>query len=137
MKTMLCAAFPGSGKTFICENTNIKAVEVEYWKYKYGRRKEYVADIRKHLGTVDYIFIATDPEGLELLREEGLAITLVYPKKELRGEYLDRYIKRDSPHDFIGAFMKHWDAWIDELKEQTRCRHIVLDKGQYLRDVLI
>jgi hypothetical protein len=49
---------------------------------------------------------------------------------------LDRYIERDSPYDFIGTFMKHWDIWINELKEQKYCKHIVLKKGQYLQDIL-
>ena len=135
--TVLYAAFCGTGKSFICEKTKIKSVEVEYWKYKdKGLQKEYIEDIKKHFGIVDYIFIATDPEGLKLLHNEGFHITLVYPKNELRNEYLDRYIERDSPHDFIGVFMKYWNPWINELKEQTYCNHIVLEKGQYLQDVL-
>jgi len=135
--TILCAAFCGTGKTHICEKTNINAIEIEYWKYKdKGLEKEYVEDIKNHLGKVEYIFIATDPEGLKLLHNEGLNITLIYPKNELRNEYLDRYLDRDSSHDFIGVFMKYWNPWINQLKEQDYCKHIVLDKGQYLLDVL-
>ncbi len=136
--TVLCAAFCGTGKTFICEKTDIKAVEIEYWKYKdKGLQKEYVEDIRKQLGEAQYIFIATDPEGLKLLHNEGFDnIILVYPKDELRNEYLDRYIERDSPHDFIGVFMKYWNPWINELKDLKYCKHIVLEKSQYLKDVL-
>lgn len=137
LKTILCAAFCGSGKTYICEKTNIKAIEIEYWKYKdNGLQKEYIEDVRKNIGKVDYIFISTDPEGLKLLHEDGFEITLVYPENELRNEYLDRYILRDSPYDFIGTFMKYWNLWIDELKEQKYCKHIVLKSGQYLKDVL-
>lgn len=137
MKTVVCAAFCGSGKTYICENTNIKSIEIEYWKYKdNGLQKEYIDDINKYFGNVDYIFISTDPEGLRLLHDNGFDIVLVYPKNELREEYLDRYIARDSPYDFIGAFMKYWNIWIDELKEQTYCSHIILEKGKYLQDVI-
>lgn len=136
-KTVLCAAFCGVGKTYICEKTNIKSVEIEYWKYKdKGLQKEYIEDINKYFGNVDYIFISTDPEGLKLLHDEGFDIVLVYPKNELRDEYLDRYIARDSPYDFIGAFMKYWNLWINELKKQNYCKHIVLKNGQYLQDVL-
>jgi hypothetical protein len=135
--TVLCAAFCGAGKTYICEKTDIKAVEVEYWKYKEkGLFKEYVEDVKKYIGKVDYVFIATEPDGMKLLNDEGFDITLVYPKNELRNEYLDRYIERDSPYDFIGTFMKHWHIWIDELKEQKYCKHIILDSGQYLQDIL-
>lgn len=137
MKTKIYASWCGTGKTFICNNTDVKAVEVEYWKYKEkGLFKEYVEDVKKQFGKVDYIFIATEPDGLKLLNDEGFEITLVYPKNELRNEYLDRYIERDSPADFIGVFMKYWDVWINELKKQYYCKHIVLDKGQYLYDII-
>jgi hypothetical protein len=135
--TIICAAFCGTGKTYICKKTNIKSIEIEYWKYKdKGLQNEYVEDIKKHFGLVDYIFISTDPDGLQLLHNKGFDITLVYPENHLRNEYLDRYIARDSPYDFIGSFMKYWDSWIDELKEQTYCHHIVLKSGQYLYDVI-
>jgi hypothetical protein len=136
-KTLLFAAFCGSGKTFVCEKTNIKAIEIEYWKYKdKGLNKEYLEDIKNNIGKVEYIFISTDPESLKLLNQDGFEITLVYPENELRNEYLDRYILRDSSCDFIGAFMKYWNIWIDELKDQKYCKHIVLKRGQYLQDVL-
>lgn len=135
--TKLYAAFCGCGKTYVCENVNINAVEIEYWKYKdFGLQKEYIDDIHKHFGKVDYIFISTDPEGLKLLYQQGFKITLIYPMNELRNEYLDRYIQRDSSPDFIGTFMKYWHTWINELKEQDYCKHIVLSKGQYLSSIL-
>lgn len=137
MKTLLYAAFCGSGKTYTCENTDIKAIEIEYWKYKDSSKEKYLKDIEENIGKVDYIFISTDPEGLKLLSNKGYDITLVYPKKELRNEYLDRYINRDSSADFIGNFMKYWDVWIDELANQDYCNHIVLNKNQYLYDYLI
>jgi len=135
-KTVLISAWCGTGKTYICENTDINSIEIEYWKYKdKGLYKEYLEDIKKNIGIVDFIFISTELDGLKLLNN-GFDITLVYPKNELRNEYLDRYIKRDSPHEFIGAFMKYWDVWINELKDQSYCKHIILEKGQYLQDVI-
>jgi hypothetical protein len=133
IKTLIYAVWCGAGKTYICEKTNINACEIEYWKYKdYGLKKEYLQDIKNQMGKVDYIFISTDPEGLKLLKTEGYNITLIYPENALRNEYLDRYIERDSSYDFIGTFMKHWNIWLDELKEQDYCKHIILKKGEYL-----
>ena len=51
IKTILCASFCGTGKTFICENSQFKAVEVEYWKYK-GVEKEFLQDVKKLIGVV-------------------------------------------------------------------------------------
>ena len=129
------AAFCGTGKTYICNQTNIDAIEIEYWKYKdKGLQKEYIDDIKKQIWNVDYIFISTEPEGLKLLQNNGFDIILIYPRNELRNEYLDRYIERDSPYDFIGAFMKYWNVWLNELKDQDYCQHIVLGSGEYLQD---
>lgn len=137
VNTLVLAAFCGTGKTYICEKTNINAIEIEYWKYKdRGAVTEYVDDIKKYFGVMDYIFICTDPEGLKPLANEGINITLVYPKNELREEYLDRYIERDSPYDFIGSLMKYWNTFIDELKTLDYCKHIILERGQYLQDIL-
>ena len=72
MNTIICAAFCGAGKTYICNNTSMKSIEVEYWKYKEkGLYKEYIEEINNYIGKVDYIFISTDPEGLKLLNEVG------------------------------------------------------------------
>lgn len=38
--------------------------------------------------------------------------------------------------NFIGAFMKYWNTWLNELKDIVYCKHIVLDKGQFLEDIL-
>jgi len=73
---------------------------------------------------------------LKLLNDNGYTITLIYPENELRNEYLDRYIERDSPYEFIGTFMKDWNIWLDELKKQSYCNHIILKKGEYLHDVI-
>ena len=137
MYTILYAAFPGTGKTYLCNQTNINAIEIEYWKYKNDRlQKKYIEDIKKQIGNIDYIFISTEPKGLKLLQKQGFDIILVYPKNELKNEYLDRYIARDSPPDFIGVFMKYWDTWINELKEQNYCKHKILKSGEYLQDII-
>ena len=135
--TILYAAFPGTGKTHVCDQTDINAIEIEYWKYKdEGLQKEFIEDVKKQIGNVDYIFLSTEPDGLKLLQEQGIDITLVYPENELRNEYLDRFINRDSPYDFIGTFMKYWNTWINELKEQKSCKHIILKSDEYLQNVL-
>ena len=135
MKTAIISAFCGTGKTYFCENIDMNSVEIEYWKYKdAGLQRKYIKDIKKYIGNVSYIFISTDPEGLRLLHDHGFKITLIYPGNNLRNEYLDRYIDRDSPYDFIGTFMKHWHLWIDELKKQEYCNHIILKTGEYHSD---
>lgn len=135
--TMLCAAFCGTGKSYLCNNFAENYMELECWEYRKGDfPNNYVQDVISMIGKTKYLFISTDPVILKLLNKLGVKIQLFYPENELRNEYLDRYINRDSPQDFIGAVMKNWDTWINELKEQNYCKHTVLQKGEYLQAVL-
>ena len=136
MKTIIVAAFCGTGKTYLCKK-NKKTVELEYWKYKNDARfDDYIEDLNEYIGNYDYVFISTEPEGLRLLHQRGFEMILVYPNKELRNEYLDRYIERDSPYDFIGANMKYWHEWLDDLEKEDYCKHVILETGEYLEDAL-
>lgn len=136
-KTVLCAAFCGTGKTYMSKNFKDNYTEVECWKYREGDfPKNYTQDVINKLGKTKYLFISTDPIVLKALHNLDIEILLIYPKNELRNEYLDRYIDRDDPYDFIGTIMKNWNIWIDELKEQIYCKHIVLESGEYLKKTL-
>ena len=76
--TIICAAFCGTGKTYICNNVNIKAIEIEYWKYKENELfKEYIDDVKNNIDKVDYIFISTEPSAMKLLYNEGFEITAI------------------------------------------------------------
>ncbi len=135
--TVLCAAFCGTGKSYLCDNFADTYKEIECWEY---RNKDfpnnYIQEVINTIGKTKYLFISTDPIILRGLNDLGIEIQLIYPLNELRNEYLDRYIARDSPYDFIGTTMKNWDTWINELKEQKYCKHTILKSGEYLHDVI-
>lgn len=136
--TILYAAFCGTGKSFLCKVAPDIYKEVECWNYRSGDfPNNYVEDIIGMIGKVKYLFISTDPIVLKELNKLGIEIQLVYPENNLRNEYLDRFIDRDSPYDFIGTLMKNWNIWINELKEQTYCKQSILKSGEYLKDILI
>ena len=135
--TVLCAAFCGTGKSYLCDKFSDIYKEVECWYYRDGDfPNNYIEDVINLFGKTKYLFISTDPVILRKVNELGIEIHLFYPLNELRNEYLDRFIERNSPYDFIGAVMKNWDIWINELKEQTYCKHNTLKSGEYLQDVL-
>ena len=131
------AAFCGTGKSYLCNNFPEDYKEIECWDYRNGDfPNNYVKEVIKMMGKIKILFISTDPVILREINKLDIKIHLVYPENELRNEYLDRYIDRDNSYDFIGTMMKNWNIWINELKEQTYCQHIVLKSGQYLQDVL-
>ena len=135
--TVLCAAFCGCGKSYLSNNFADDYKEIECWEYRKGDfPKNYADDVMCAMGKSKYLFISTDPVILNELNERGLEIKLYYPDNSLRNEYLDRFIARESPFDFIGVLMVNWDKWIDQLKKQNYCEHTVLQTGEYLQDVL-
>lgn len=135
--TILCAAFCGTGKSYLCNKFSNDYKELECWEYRQGNfPHNYVKDVINTMGKTKYLFVSTDPVILKELNKHNFEIKLYYPQIELRNEYLDRFIDRVSPQDFIGAIMINWYKWLNELKEQNYCKHIVLKSKQYLTDVI-
>lgn len=136
-ETRVFAAFCGTGKTYLCNKFPDTYKEIECWNYRQGDfPNNYIEDIISMLGKTKYLFISTDPVILKELHKTGVEIQLIYPANELRNEYLDRFLNRESPYDFVGVLMKHWNMWIDDLKNQKYCKHLILQSGEYLEDVL-
>lgn len=131
------SSFCGSGKSYLCNKFPYSCREIECWLYRgVDFPNNYVEEVLKSIDEVEYLFISTDPVILKELHKTGIEIELIYAENSLRNEYLDRYIDRDSPYDFIGTTMKNWSIWIDELKEQDYCNQIVLKSGEYVGDIL-
>lgn len=137
MKTEIISAFCGTGKSYLCNNFPNDYKEVECWEYRTGDfPNNYIKDVISLIDNTKYIFISTDPVILRALNELNIKFHLVYPDNTLRNEYLDRYIERDNPYDFIGTIMKNWNIWINELKDIKFCNHTVLKSGEYLNDII-
>lgn len=135
--TIICAAFCGTGKSYLCNNFPDTYKEIEDWEYRKGNfPHNYIKDVLNTVGEIKYLFISTDSEILNELDKMNIEFQLFYPQNELRNEYLDRFLDRNSPHDFIGAIMKYWGIWINEIKKHKCMKHTVLKTGEYLQDVL-
>ena len=137
MGTKIISAFCGCGKSFICDTYhNISVLEYECWKYDSDSifPINYIEDIKSQIGEVDYIFISTNPIVLKELFKQGIKATLIYPNIKLKCDYIERYENRGSSFDFIKMLDSNWEKWINELKDQSYLRHIVLEKGEYISD---
>jgi len=141
-KQMLIAGFPGTGKSSYCYRDADYipqgfATDSDSSKFdKSGFPQNYIEHIKEKIseGYVR-IFISSHKEVRDALVENGLEFTLVYPKKELKEEYLKRYKERGSPDGFIKLISDNWDSWLDELKNQTGCTHIELESNQFISNV--
>ena len=136
-ETKVYAVFCGIGKTFLCNKFPEKYKEIECWEYRKGNfPTNYINEIKKLIGKTEILFISTDPVILKQLNKDGISIMLFYPDDSLKDEYMERYCNRKNSYDFIGVMYKHWNEWIDELKEQDFCEHIIIKKNEYLENIL-
>ncbi len=140
--TTLCAAFPGTGKTYFYENNeNILDSDsskfdksefpdnyIKYIKDEYIKGKLFLNETR-------VICISSHKEVRDALVENDLWFTLIYPDRSLKDEYIERYTKRGNNEKFVELITTNWDDWITELENQTRCTHIVLQSGQFISDI--
>ena len=141
-KPLLVAGFPGTGKTHY---TNTEsgympqgfATDSDSSKFdKSDFPQNYIEHIKEKISEgYARIFISSHKEVRDALVANGLEFTLVYPKKELKEEYLYRYKERGSPDGFINLISNNWDLWLDELKNQEGCKHIELESRQFIANV--
>lgn len=84
----------------------------------------------------DCVLITTYGDVLQELNKRNIKYYLVYPKRELKEEYQQRAIRRGSDKDFIEGFFSRWDSHIDDCINNKNNNKIVLDKNEYLSDVI-
>lgn len=139
---ILIAGFPGTGKTSYCYR------DADYIPQgfctdsdsslfdKSNFPQNYIEHIKEKISEgYSRIFISSHKEVREALVKEGLHFTLVYPSKELKNEYIERYTQRGSSEKFIELLSNNWDNWIEELQNQKGCDHVVLKSGQFIANV--
>lgn len=137
-ETKLISAFPGCGKSHYYKNTTGKTI-LDSDSSTFNKSdfpQNYINHIKENIGKVDVILISSHKEVRDALSENGIYYTLVYPKLDLKDEYIKRYKKRGSDVNFINLLEKNWNLWITELDEQTGCDRIKLNSGEYLSDVI-
>lgn len=80
------------------------------------------------------IMVSSHDNVREALREAGIAYTLVYPQRELKGDFLERYEGRGSPEAFVSMMDAKWNDFIDSCEADTTPSKHVLSEGENLVD---
>lgn len=136
-KHHIVSGFPGIGKSTFAEKYGNKVSDSDSSKFdKAEFPTNYMRHIVEQAKTKDWVMVSSHDVVRKALVELKLPFTLVYPYKELKNEYLQRYADRGSPKAFIDMMDAKWDQFVTECYSQTGCTHIVLTSGQFLADVL-
>ena len=133
--TILISAFPGTGKTYFFNNTSLDVLDSDSSTFdKNDFPANYIKHIKENMGKVDIILISSHEDVRYELEQSKLGYNLVYPDKELKDEYIQRYKERGNEDTFVKLLEDNWDEWQDDMELESGCRHIVLKSGEYLTD---
>lgn len=135
--TILCTAFPGTGKSHFYNNSDKIVLDSDSSNFdKKYFPQNYIEHIKKNIGKADIILISSHDVVRNALVKEKLDFVLVFPDISLKDEYLQRYKDRGSDENFIKLLDKNWEGWITELQNREGCKKIILKSGQYISDVM-
>ena len=147
-------AFTATGKSTVAKKYS-NVIDMESTLYKYigisnedesmkstirEVNKEWPENYLKALIQVkdkyDYILIS-DEICDKFLKENNFEYWWVYPRIDLKDEYMNRCKKRGNNKEFIKWYSKLWDEWIEKCKrDKLATKHIELQSHQYLEDIL-
>jgi hypothetical protein len=137
-KTIIISAFPGCGKSHLFRNKGDKQI-LDSDSSKFDKShfpQNYIEHIKSNIGEADMILVSSHKEVRDALVDNAIEFTLVYPNKDIKDEYIQRYVDRGNEEKFVNLLKNNWSNWIPELEQQSGCKKIELNSGQYLSDVL-
>lgn len=141
------SGFPGVGKSHLARRTSLLVVQDSdsskfSWLTPGQRHPHFPHNYIQHIqrlrvqGKTDIILVSSHKEVRDALVTNGIAFTLVYPRRDSKEQYLERYRGRGSDAEFLALLDKKWDEFLDEVENQQNCTKIELGPGQYLSDVV-
>lgn len=136
--TLVVSAFPGCGKSHLFRNKGDKKIlDSDSSTFDKSQFPEnYINHIKSNIGDADIILVSSHKEVRDALQNQGIEFTLVYPSRDIKEEYIQRYIDRGNDDKFVELLKKNWENWMTELEEQKGCNKIELKNGQYLSDII-
>lgn len=139
MKIKVYSAFPGTGKTTYFNNTDKNVLDSDSSKFdKADFPSNYIEHIKRNLedDSVEKIMVSSHKDVRNSLVSENIPFVLIYPEKDLKYEYIQRYKDRANNDAFIDLLDKNWDTWMDEMDNQKASYKIRLKSGQYMSDII-
>jgi len=146
--TKIVAAFPGTGKSYFHRKNPHIVLDSDSslfsWTLTESGEKvrnpdfpsNYIKHIKDSIGAVDFILVSTHEEVRRALRENCLFFYLVYPDKDAKDIYLQRYVDRGSNEGFIKLLDTNWEKWIKECQMEQGCEHLILHGNGFLEHLI-
>ncbi len=151
----IISAFPGIGKTTLAKEHH-SVIDLESSNYKWldidsdlpieqrkGMSKtlnpnfpeNYIRDIVSLAREGYIVLISSHKEVRDELNKRSIPFTIVLPSLDMKQEMIDRYIKRGNQENFVTMLENNYETFVNDLMSDPNNK-IVLDSGQYLKDVV-
>lgn len=132
-KDIVIVGWPGIGKTELVKS-NKGYVDLDYP----GRpMPEYIEEIRKALVKGKKVLLPSWQKLRDALHDAGIAYTLVLPARDLKTDYLVRYMKRGSEQKMIDVLNKNWEVFWDGCGQEPCFNKVIMQRsGDYLMDFI-
>ena len=134
MKTVIVAAFPGMGKTYMSKvGGGKKCLDLDssryHWIWKDGKQtaeenpdfiRDYLAAIAKELEdqVYDAVFISSHDEVRKALKAANIKYFLVFPYYGDRKYYIGLYRQRGNSERFIKRMDKNYCGWVEAMDRE-------------------
>lgn len=152
-KTTIVCGFPGIGKSYLFNNKELLC-PTEYqstnvfdsdsskfsWISPGIRHPDFPNNYIEHLKTLNGIALcSTHIDVRQLLTANNMSYVLVYPSIDCKEEYIQRYVKRNSPESFITLLNNNYYQWVNELEQvnQGDCIKVELTPNKTLTDAYL
>ena len=147
-KAIVISAFPGVGKSYYQQHTDLKVLDSDSSGYSWVVNKgvkernpdfprNYIEHIKENLDKVDIILVSSHKEVRHALVRAGVHYVIVYPSVSLKREYLNRYQLRGNDENFVEMMKKNYTSFINEIEKEEGYSKIRLhDDEAYLSDIM-
>lgn len=128
-KAIIICGFPGVGKTTAANNRrNILDAESSAFSWTFDpestdarkRNPAFPENYSKFLldsvEEYDYILASSHKAVRDELKAIGAQYIIVAPRRELKNEYLIRYLRRGSDINFIELLNEKWDDFLTDIE---------------------
>lgn len=123
--------FPGIGKTYLFNNQDKLGIKVadsdssKFSKIKNDtgeliQNPDFPANYIKHIvdlintHEVNYILVSSHHDVREALAKASIPYTVIFPEKNMKEIYIQRYQDRGSPEKFISFLENKFDEFVDD-----------------------
>lgn len=138
-RTIVVAAFPGCGKTYMSNNHNGEkytildsdSTQFSWITNEFGEKvrnpefpTNYIEHIKENIGKVDVIFVSTHDTVLDALYDAAIPHFVIKPRLKMKDDFIKRYEDRGNTDSFILFISSNWNNFLEALdkRDSVMCR---------------